>query len=156
MSIPLTLSDRCLVFFVDDTGHEALVSGHSTYGLGGCASLGRDIEHRIRAPWREIRKRVTRSPSTPLHASKFPALATSSDMEAVANYFRISEFYRFAAIMTNQTELTNEISLMRTMKGAIQNRVVEIAGRTLCKEVKIIFESSDRANAQIREAFKDF
>jgi hypothetical protein len=77
-------------------------------------------------------------------------------MEAVANYFRIHEFYRFAAIITNQTELTNELSLLRTMKGAIQNRVVEIAGRTLCKEVKMIFQSSDRANAQIREAFKDF
>jgi len=61
-------------------------------------------------------------------------------MEAVANYFRIHKFYRFAAIITNQTELMNEISLMRAMRAAIQNRVVEIAGRTLCKEVKIIFE----------------
>jgi hypothetical protein len=45
---------------------------------------------------------------------------------------------------------------MRTMKEALQNRINEIVGRTLCKEVKVIFESSDRANKLSQEAFRDF
>jgi hypothetical protein len=33
----LVIPDRCLVVFVDDTGHQALVPNHPIYGLGGCA-----------------------------------------------------------------------------------------------------------------------
>ena len=76
----LILPDRCLAVYVDDTGHEALMPGHSVYGLGGCAVMGRDLDRLILQPWREIRKRVTGSPDTPLHANKFPTLATKADM----------------------------------------------------------------------------
>jgi hypothetical protein len=76
----LILPDRCLAVYVDDTGHEALMPEHSVYGLGGCAVMGRDLDRLILQPWREIRKRVTGSPDTPLHANKFPTLATKADM----------------------------------------------------------------------------
>ena len=46
----LSVPDRSLLIFVDDTGHEALVPGHSVYGLGGCAALAADIERVIRHP----------------------------------------------------------------------------------------------------------
>jgi hypothetical protein len=32
-----SVTDRSLLVFVDNTGHEALVLGHPVYDLGGCA-----------------------------------------------------------------------------------------------------------------------
>jgi hypothetical protein len=52
--------------FVDDTGHEALVSGHPVYGLGGCAVMAGDLDRLIRHPWHEVRRKVTGSADTPL------------------------------------------------------------------------------------------
>ena len=151
----LILPDRCLAVFVDDTGHEALVSGHPVYGLGGCAVLGRDLVRLIWRPWKEIRKRVTGSPDTPLHTSEFPKIANSSDIEAVAEFFRVKPFARFGAIISLNSKLTDELSLMRTMKEVIQLRVTDILQWVLCREVKMIFESSERANRLIQRAFQD-
>jgi hypothetical protein len=147
------IRDRCLALFVDDTGHEGL-KGQPVYGLGGCAALGRDIEHIIRNPWRAVRKRVAGSPDVQLHANKFRS--TPDDVEAIATFFRAQPFWRFGAIMTTKTKLVDEISLMRTMKGLLQNRINEIAAKTLCKEVIVIFEASERADGLITEAFQDF
>ena len=72
---PLSLPDDCLVVFVDDTGHEALLKDHAVYDLGGCAALARDLDRIIRDPWREIRRLVTGSEDTPLHANTFPSIA---------------------------------------------------------------------------------
>src|SRR5271156_5252732 len=93
----LILQDRCLAVFVDDTGHEAM-KGHPVYGLGGCAVLARDLEGVIRQPWKEIRKRVTGSADTQLHASKFPGIAKTGDMEAVGEFFCVQPFWRFGAV----------------------------------------------------------
>jgi hypothetical protein len=92
-SSDLFLPRRCLAVFVDDTGHEALVPDHPVYGLGGCAVLGRDLACHIWEPWKKIRQLVTGSPDTPLHASEFSKIATSSHIEAVAEFFRVQPFF---------------------------------------------------------------
>ena len=151
----VVLKERCLAVFVDDTGHEALVSGQPVYGLGGCAALGRDIERLINRPWKELRRRITGSSNTQFHANKFSSIAKAGDFEAIASFFRDQPFWRFGAIVTTQTKLATEISLMRTMKRALEKRISDIVQMTLCKEVKVIFESSDRANQLIEESFQD-
>jgi hypothetical protein len=94
----LLLPSRSLVVFVDDTGHEALVSGHPVYGLGGCAVLSEHLDALIRNPWREVRRAVTGSPDRPLHASDFGQSASPEDIEAVASFFRQNPFFRFGAV----------------------------------------------------------
>lgn len=152
----LILPDRCLAIYVDDTGHEALIPGHPVYGLGGCAVMGRDLERLILQPWREIRKRVTGSPDTPLHAHTFPTLATRADIQAVATFFRGQAFARFGAIISIATKLADEIGTVRTIKEVLQARVNEIVQPVLCREAKVIFESSERANKLVEAAFQDF
>jgi hypothetical protein len=154
--IHLILPDRCLAAFVDDTGHEALVKGHPVYGLGGCAVMGRDIERNIVRPWKEIRKRVKGSPEIPLHAHNFSRIAKPEDIKAIEQFFCLQRFWRFGAIITVETNLAHELSLMQTMKLVLQQRINEIAWTTLCKEVKLIFESSDRADRLVQDAFQDF
>jgi hypothetical protein len=152
----LILPDRCLAVFVDDTGHEALVRGHPVYGLGGCAVLGRDLVPLIWQPWKAIRVRITGSSDTPLHASDFGSIATKSDMEAVSAFFRSQAFARFGAIISTETKLADELSLMQTMKEVLVKRINDLVEPTLCKEVKVIFESSQRADPLIRKVFQDF
>jgi hypothetical protein len=154
--IHLVVPNRCLAVFVDDTGHEALAPGASVYGLGGCAVMGRDLERLIWQPWKELRRRVTGSPDTQLHASDFPRLAKPGDIEAVAEFFRTQPFARIGAIISVNTKLSDELSLMRTMKTVLQLRITDIVEATLCREVKVIFEASQRADKLIEDAFQDF
>jgi hypothetical protein len=151
----LEISSRCLAVFVDETGHEAF-KGQPFYGLGGCAALGRDIERAIYQPWREVRRRVTGSPDAQLHASEFSGIAKPADVEVVAAFFGAQPFFRFGAVITGVTSLVPEISLMRTMKGVLQKRINDIVAETLCKEVQVIFESSQRTDGLIQESFQDF
>jgi hypothetical protein len=152
----LILPPGCLVVFADDTGHEALVPGHPVYGLGGCAVMEHDLECVIRQPWREVRRAVTGSPDTPLHASTFSQRASRRDIEAVAEFFRRQPFARLGAINSISTTLLQELGPVPTIAKTLQNRVVEIARWTRFSDLKIIFESSDRADPLIKEAFQDF
>jgi len=141
--IILELPDRCLAVFVDDTGHEDFPEGHPVYGLGGCAALSRDLERLIERPWKEVRRRVKGSPDAQLHANKFARNPKTEDVQAVARFFR-EPFWRFGAVLTKETQcnLPDEIGRIRVMKGILQKRLEEIVQRTLCKEVKVIFEAS--------------
>src|SRR5262245_41603712 len=122
----LVVPRRSLVFFVDDTGHEELVKGHPVYGLGGCAVMGRDLDRLLKIPWRRVREHVTGSPDTPLHANTFPSVAKPGDIQVVADFFHRQLFWRFGAILTVRTKLINDLSLMRTMKSVLENRINEI------------------------------
>ena len=152
----LVLAPRCLAVFVDDTGHEDLVQGHPVYGLGGCAALGRDIERLIHNPWKELRRRIAGSPNAPLHASEFTRVAKTDDFEAVAKFFRSYSFWRFGAVFTTRTTLMPVISRLQTMKGVLERRIDGIVQQTICNEVKIVFESSERMDARIEETFQYF
>jgi hypothetical protein len=147
------LRDRSLAVFIDDTGHESL-KGQPVYGLGGCAVLGGDYERIINQPWRAVRKHVAGSPDAQLHANKFSG--TIEDIEIVARFFGEQPFWRFAAVVTEQTTLAHELTLLGTMRGALERCINDIVGLTLCEEVKVVFESSHRANRPIQRAFQSF
>jgi hypothetical protein len=152
----LVLSDRSLAVFADDTGHEALAAGHAVYGLGGCAVLARDLDEIVRAPWRELRRRVTGSPDTPLHAGTFARFATPENIAAAAEFFRVNPFARFGAIISTNTTLAEELGPVPTIAKVLQGRIVDIARWTQFDSLAVIFESSQRADRLIEQAFQDF
>jgi hypothetical protein len=152
----LVLPDQCLAVFVDDTGHEALVAGHPVYGLGGCAALARDLDRVIRSPWREIRRRVTGSPDTPLHANAFVGFATPENIRVVAEFFRAHPFARFGAIISTETALADEHGPVPTIAKVLQARINDIARWTPFDSLAVIFESSQRADRLIEAAFQGF
>jgi hypothetical protein len=152
----LVLPDGCLVVFVDDTGHEALVAGQPVYGLGGCAALARDLDRVIRSPWREIRRRVTGSPDTQLHANAFGRSATQENILAVAEFFRVQPFARFGAIISTDTTLAGELGPVPTIAKTLQTQITNIARWTPFNSLAVIFESSQRADRLIEEAFQGF
>jgi hypothetical protein len=153
---PLILPEKSLVVFVDDTGHEALVLGHPVYGLGGCAAMGKDLDRIIRQPWREVRRKVTGSPDTPLHANTFAGFATPENIRTVAEFFHAQPFARFGAIISFKTALADELGRVPTIATVLQERIREIASRTSFNSLAIIFESSQRADRLVEAAFQDF
>lgn len=152
----LVLPERCLAVFADDTGHEALATGHPVYGLGGCAVLARDLDQVIRAPWRELRRRATGSPDTPLHANAFAGFATPENIAAVAEFFRVNPFARFGAIISTETVLMDALGPVPTIAKVLQARIADIARWTEFDSLAVIFESSQRADRLIEEAFQGF
>jgi hypothetical protein len=74
----------------------------------------------------------------------------------VAGFFRVQPVARFVATISVNTSLPDEMSILRTMKEVLELRINEIAGHTLCREVKVIFESSQRVDKLIEKAFQNF
>lgn len=141
---------------MDDTGHEALAPGHPVYGLGGCAAMGSDLERIINQPWRDVRRQVTGSTDTPLHAASFSREATKEQIEAVASFFRTQPLSRFGAIISMKAKIAQGLSPIQTIALVLKNRIIDIAKSTPFNEMKVIFESSDRADRQIERAFGEF
>jgi hypothetical protein len=100
---------------------------------------------------------VKGSTEAQLHANKFPSTAKPGDVEAVASFFRAHPFWRFGVVFTTatKTELPEKFGRMPTMRGVLEKRIGDIVEMTLCKEVKVIFESSQRTEIRIQEAFQE-
>jgi hypothetical protein len=149
----LALPDGSLIVFVDDTGHEALVPGQPVYGLGGCAVMSEHLNTIIQLPWQEVRRKVTGSPNTPLHASDFSRGSKRDDIEAVASFFHNQPFARLGAIISINTQLVQDHGPVPTV---LQNRIVDIARTTPFKELHVIFEASQRADPLVEDAMQGF
>jgi hypothetical protein len=132
------------------------VPGHPVYGLGGCAVLARDLDPIIRDPWREVRRKVTGSPDTPLHANAFAGFATRENILTVAEFFETQPFFRLGAIILFKTAAADELCLVSTLAKVLQERIREIASRTDFNSLAVIFESSQRADRLVEEAFEGF
>lgn len=152
----LDLSERSLVVFVDETGHEGLVPGHTVYGLGGCAVLAKDLDHILRHPWHEVRRKVRGSVDAPLHAATLGHPPRPEDIEAVASFFRTQPFARIGAIIPVTAKRDNAVTVIQIISETLKRRILEIARWTPFTEVHVVFESSGRADCLIEEAFSDF
>ncbi len=151
----LLLNDRSLVVFVDDTGHERLVKDHPVYGLGGCAIMASDLDRIVRQPWREVRKFVKGSENEPLHACKFWRRATEKQKKVVSSFFTYP-FFRFGAILSINTQYSQDIEIIEIIAKTLQSRIRDIAKWTRFEELHVIFESSERANDLIQKEMQDF
>jgi hypothetical protein len=68
-----------------------------------------DLDRIIRHPWREIRKTVTGSPDTPLHANEFGRTANREDIQAVADFFHQQPFARIGSIISVRSMLATDL-----------------------------------------------
>lgn len=118
--------------------------------------MAADLDRLIRTPWREVRSKVTGSPDIPLHASSFGQTASAADIQIVADFFRCHPFGRLGAIISTKARRPAAVEPIHAIAGALKNRIADIAKWTAFREVKVIFESSNRANRLIEDAFGDF
>jgi hypothetical protein len=148
-------SDGLLVF-IDETGHEEF-KGIDYYGFGGCAILASDLECAINVPWRAVRKLVNGDVDKPLHASKFTHKnPTKEQIGAVADFFEQPTFMRFAAVLSNVTELPAELRPIDAALKMLGQRIQMLVDRVPLTQVAVIFEHSQRANSLTEKYFTGF
>jgi hypothetical protein len=142
----LELTPDTLVFFVDDTGHEALPSGLHVYGLGGCGLMAVELDPLVREPWREVRRQVLGSPDGPLHAADLRD-PTQAQIDAITAFFTSRRIARIAA----RSRRFHRAYLSK----ALLNRIADVAKWTQFGQMAVIIESSERADLLLEAAFQD-
>lgn len=154
-AINLDIRPETLAVFVDDTGHPEL-KNEVVYGLGGCAILGSEYIQKISDPWREVRRKVTGSADTPLHAADFSTLYghDKHNYETVNEFFQ-GHFYRLGTTYSSETIISDNIPYWTAMNAMLRLRINHILQSITCADVVIIFESSDRDNDAIKDAFQN-
>jgi hypothetical protein len=151
----LTVHAHCLMFFVDETGHEEFADPkYPVFGLGGCAILAAAIEKNLRTPWRDMKERWFGGPDVPLHAADLRC-PTAEQLNAIAKFFRKQEIGRFAVTMTKNTKLPEGFKAMQLMPSALRRRWEELVPRfvPLPVEIAFIHEASDRGDELLEKYF---
>jgi hypothetical protein len=91
-----------------------------------------------------------------LHAAQFGQTATKSQIQAVATFFRSQPFRRLGVIVTTETTLADGLTALRVMAPVLMNRIADVAKWTPFRQLAVVFESSQRADAAVEAAFGDF
>ncbi len=91
---------------------------------------------------------------TPLHANAFAGSATREGIQTVADFFRTQPFARLGAILSFKTTFPADLTPLPAIARVLQQRIVDIARRSPFDSLGIIFESSQRADPLITQAFQ--
>jgi hypothetical protein len=151
----LNLSDKCLLVFIDETGHELLNdSFQKVFGLAGCAVIGGSLDTVVRQPWRDVRQIVVGSPDAPLHAADHRK-PTRQQLDKVNDFFK-KPFARFGAVCSVETRIDDPLTAMIIVAEALKKRLLEVLKWQPFDCVEIIFEHSQRLAPKIERAFSDF
>jgi|HubBroStandDraft_6_1064221.scaffolds.fasta_scaffold345952_1 hypothetical protein len=150
----LTVDPHCLMFFVDETGHEEFADPNQPFfGMGGCAILAAAIDPVLRAPWRDMKARHFGGAGVALHASALRN-PTPDHLDALNAFFRSQTFGRFAVTMPASAAL-NGLEPIRIMPGLLRRRWQELLPRfhPLPAEVAFIHEESERGDILLERYF---
>jgi hypothetical protein len=153
----LTVHPHCLMFFVDETGHEEFADpNHPVFGLGGCAILAAAIENNLRTPWREMKARWFGDPDVSLHAADLRR-PTEEQANAIGDFFRKQQIGRFAVTMTKNTKLPEGFKAIQLMPSALRlrRRGEQLAPRfePVLVEIALIHKASDRGDELLEKYF---
>jgi len=76
----LQVGPNCLLFFIDETGHETFADkNYPVFGLGGCAINSSSAAAVIAEPWRAMKAAHFGGEDVPLHANELLNPTTAQD-----------------------------------------------------------------------------
>ena len=145
----LVVHPHCLMFFVDETGHENMSDPkYPVFGFGGCAIPASAIEEHLRQPWRELKETHFGSADVALHASDLRN-PTQAQLDALGAFFRKQRFGRFAVTMTSKVKLPDGVEPYRVIPNVLRKRWAELISRVqpIPPEVALIHEASQRGDS---------
>jgi hypothetical protein len=146
----LTPGAEDLLVFVDDTGHETFAGDQGFYGLGGCAVLGAGYAH-LKERWRAVRIAINDDPDLPLHGSELEHKA--NNFAVLSEFFLDPSFARIATTTTKAVSLPPGMNPCVPVMGLLQEEIAFVAAVLSCKGVRIICESSQRADPIVQACF---
>jgi hypothetical protein len=142
----VVLDAKCLLVFVDETGHELFADPrHPLFGLGGCALLVHEYVNYVRPQWLQLKERYFGRADISLHANEL-RLPTQVQLAALNDVFASRHFARFAAVATEKSILPDEYSTYQLVSQVMLARIERIARQFPFSRIALLVESSYRAN----------
>jgi hypothetical protein len=152
---PLPVGPACLLFFIDETGHETFADkNYPVFGLGGCAITSSSAEAVIAEPWRAMKAAHFGGEGVPLHANELRN-PTPQQLDALSKFFREQQFARLAVTMSKSAVLPAGKTPLDIIAGAMMNRYTDLLRRVSPEpnELAFLHEASDRLDQLIEEHF---
>src|ERR1700758_1355613 len=105
----LQVGPNCLLFFIDETGHETFADkNYPVFGLGGCAINSSSAAAVIAEPWRAMKAAHFGGEDVPLHAN-----------ELRNPLFREQQFARLAVTMSKSAVLPTGKTPLEIITGSM-------------------------------------
>jgi hypothetical protein len=148
----LPVGPACLLFFIDETGHETFADeNYPVFGLGGCAITSSSADAVIAQPWRAMKAQHFGGENFALHANELRN-PTSEQLAALAKFFREQHFARLAVTMSKSEVPPAGTTPFNVVAGALINRYRDLLSRVLPEpdEVAFLHEASDRLDQLVQ------
>jgi len=125
----LQVGPNCLLFFVDETGHETFADkNYPVFGLGGCAINSSSAAAVIAAPSRAMKAAHFGGEDIPLHANELRNPSTEQ-LDALSKFFREQQFARLAVTMSKSAMLPTGKTPLEIITGSMMNRYADLLRR---------------------------
>lgn len=151
----LFVGPTCLMFFIDETGHETFADGlYPIFGIGGCAVISSAADAEINSPWRAMKAEHFGGADVPLHAADLRA-PTEEQLSALATFFKNRKFARFAVTLSASTKIPEGSVPYDYAAGLLRNRFQDLLLRVrpLPAEVAFLHEASSRGDQLVERHF---
>jgi hypothetical protein len=151
----LQVGPLCLMFFVDETGHEDFADPkYPVFGLGGCAVLSSAADTAINDAWRSMKAEFFGGAGLAIHASDLNR-PTPQQLNAFARFFAEQKFARFAVTMSKSANLPNGVTPFDVVAKALNNRFADLLSRLSPEpnEVAFLHEASERCDRLVERHF---
>jgi len=143
-----------LVVFIDETGEEKFSDvNNPLFGLGGCAVMASSYNQEIRLPWTNLKEKHFKN-SKILHAADLYQ-PNQRQILSLASFFKGKKFFRFASIITDNTELHTKFKPFQVVAISVCQRLIDLININKLKPNRlfILFEHSDRGNKLAKRYF---
>jgi hypothetical protein len=125
----LQVGPNCLLFFIDETGHETFADkNYPVFGLGGCAINSSSAAAVIAEPWRAMKAAHFGGEDIPLHANELRN-PTTEQLDALSKFFREQQFARLAVTMSKSAVLPTGKTPLEIITGSMMNRYADLLRR---------------------------
>ena len=154
----LQVGPTCLMFFIDETGHETFSdSKYPVFGFGGCAITSSSADTVIARPWRAMKAAHFGGENFPLHASTLLAdhNPTPEQLAAIAKFFSEQQFARLAVTISKSAVLPSGKTPLDIIVGSMMNRYSDLLRRVSPEpnELAFLHEASHRLDQAFEQYF---
>lgn len=149
------LSPHCLIFFMDETGHEEFADqDRPVFGIGGCAAMSMALADVILTPWRKMKETHFGGAHVSLHANELRN-PSQTQIDALNEFFRSNPFGRFAVTTTAHIKLPPNRKPYDIMPFAVRRCWQQLTSR--CHppptELALVHEASQRGDKLVKRYF---
>jgi hypothetical protein len=142
-----------LLIAIDETGIED-VSDHNfpLFGLGGCGVHAGQFFDLMANPWNRLKQDHFSGILAPLHAADLRA-ATAEQMQAVGDFFQKHPFFRFAALLTRETNLHSPEERYAAVAQVLIQQIAAAGRLAPFRRIMLLFEASERTDKLAKRVF---